>query len=108
MKFNNETLRSAINEWLKDDKKAASKYGHISNWDVSNVTNMHQFFLDAKSFNQDISSWNVSNVTDMSFMFKGSSFNQDLSSWDVSNVADFEGFSEYALLSETNKPNFIQ
>ena len=83
MKFNNETLRSAINEWLKDDKKAASKYGHISNWDVSNVT-------------------------DMSFMFKGSSFNQDLSSWDVSNVADFEGFSEYALLSETNKPNFIQ
>jgi len=83
MKFNNETLRSAINEWLKDDKKAASKYGHISNWDVSNVT-------------------------DMSFMFKGSSFNQDLSSWDVSNVADFKHFDSDTLLSETNKPNFIQ
>ena len=83
MKFNNETLRSAINEWLKDDKKAASKYGHISNWDVSNVT-------------------------DMSFMFKGSSFNQDLSSWDVSNVADFEHFDSDTPLSETNKPNFVQ
>ena len=83
LKINNDTIKTAVKEWLEDDKKAASKYGHISNWDVSNVT-------------------------DMSFMFKGSSFNQDLSSWDVSNVADFKHFDSDTLLSETNKPNFIQ
>ena len=41
----------------------------ISNWDVSNVTDMRSMFYVAQSFNQDIGSWNTSNVTDMSYMF---------------------------------------
>ena len=32
---------------------------NLSNWDVSNVTNMCGMFYDCKKFNQDISSWNV-------------------------------------------------
>ena len=36
--------------------------------------------------NGDISNWNVSNVTDMSSMFFRSKFTGDLSQWDVSNV----------------------
>jgi surface protein len=46
----------------------------ISNWDVSNVTNMSWMFYDAESFNQDINKWDVSNVKDMSFMFVYISF----------------------------------
>ena len=53
--------------------------GDISNWNVSNVTNMALMFIGLSSFNQDISSWDVSNVTNMNAMFaNASSFNQDL------------------------------
>lgn len=89
MKFNNETIRTAVKEWLDNSNEAESKYGHISNWDVSNVTDMNEMFFDADSFNQDIGKWDVSNVTDMSSMFsKAKSFNQDIGKWDVSNVTN--------------------
>ena len=61
--------------------------GLISNWNVSNVTDMSWMFSDL-DFNQDISKWDVSNVKDMSWMFSNSKFNQDISNWDVSNVTD--------------------
>ena len=57
----------------------------ISNWDVSNVTNMREM-LSVTSFNQDISSWDVSNVINIGGMFALTPFNQDISNWDVSNV----------------------
>ena len=61
--------------------------GDISQWDVSNVTNMEYMFFQCNSFNQDISEWDVSNVTNMSGMFCScEKFNQNISSWDVSNV----------------------
>ena len=66
-----------------------SKYnGDISRWDVSNVENMEGMFFDS-SFNGDISDWDVSNVTDMVYMFQSSKFNGDISKWDVSNVEQF-------------------
>ena len=49
---------------------------------------MELMFREAKEFNQDISNWDVSNVTDMALMFDGTSFNKDISNWDVSNVTD--------------------
>ena len=61
--------------------------GDISNWNISNVTNMCGMFFRCKIFNQDISSWHVSNVKNMSYMFyECESFNQDISKWDVHNV----------------------
>jgi surface protein len=69
----------------------------LSNWDVSNVTNMRGMFYNAKSFNQDLSGWGVSSVGDMGLMFyKATSFNQDISNWDVSNVTDMRGIFEFA------------
>ena len=63
--------------------------GDISNWNVSNVTDMNGMFECCTKFNQDLSEWNVSNVTDMNGMFCGcESFNQDISNWDVPNVTD--------------------
>lgn len=54
----------------------------ISEWDVSNVTNMSEMFSYASSFKGDLSNWDVSNVTNMRFMFyKASSFNGDISGW---------------------------
>ena len=38
------------------------------------------------SFNQDVSDWDVSNVTNMRFMFATSPFDQDLSNWDISGM----------------------
>jgi hypothetical protein len=34
MKFNNETLKEAVKEWLEDATKAEAMYGHISSWDT--------------------------------------------------------------------------
>jgi len=66
-----------------------SEYGPITEWDVSEVTDMSYLFFDKYSFNGDISSWNVRNVTDMNSMFNLSrDFNQDISSWDVRNVTN--------------------
>ena len=61
--------------------------GDLSNWNVSKVSNMTFIFGGCEYFNQDLSKWNVSNVTDMSYMFYNcKSFNQDISKWDVSKV----------------------
>ena len=89
LKFNNETLRKAITEWGEDKKNTIKKYGHISSWDTSEVTDMYQLFKDAKKFNDDISSWNTAQVTNMSYMFSGaSSFNQNIGSWNTAKVTD--------------------
>ena len=42
--------------------------GDISQWDVSNVTNMHRMF-EHSVFNGDISSWNVFSVKEKRYMF---------------------------------------
>jgi hypothetical protein len=67
MKFNNETLRAAVKEWVKYEDSSffsrltmnnpKGKYGHISNWDTSEVTDMRRMFSNAKSFNQPLEKW---------------------------------------------------
>jgi surface protein len=43
--------------------------GDISNWNTSQVTNMHAMFFSASAFNHDIGSWNTAQVTDMNICF---------------------------------------
>ena len=80
--FTNDTLRRAVKDYVADgDRKQriVAKYGEISNWDTSNVTNMESMFEEASSFNQPLNDWNVSNVKKMYCMFLGAtSFNQPL------------------------------
>ena len=122
MKFNNETLKAAVKQWLNDASSAEATYGHISDWDTSGVNDMCELFKEANSFNQPIGNWDVSNVTDMSGMFRyakafnqpigdwdvcnvtnmsemfygAEAFNQPIGNWDVSNVTDMSGMFRYA------------
>ena len=92
--FTNKTLRRAVKDYLAGGdrkKRIVEKYGEISTWDTSKVTNMEFMFDGASSFNQPLNKWNVSKVTDMQNMFAGArSFNQPLNqplnNWNVSNV----------------------
>ena len=63
--------------------------GNISEWNVSNVTSMYEMFQKSK-FNGDISKWNVSNVTNMSYMFEESEFNRDISMWKIDEDCNIE------------------
>ena len=66
--------------------------GDISNWDVSQVTDMSHMFAFAAAFNGDISMWNVARVTDMNRMFTwAAAFNGDISTWNVARVTDMGG-----------------
>ena len=60
----NDNIHQAVADWIVDSVSTESTYGHISNWDVSNVTDMSSLFYDS-NFNSDISDWDVSNVTNM-------------------------------------------
>ena len=93
--LNNKSIKIAVREWLENKEKAKEKYGDISTWDTSNVTNMMGLFSFnklAENFNEDISNWNVSKVKDMSNMFNNArKFNQPLNKWNVSEVKDMSG-----------------
>ena len=104
--FENRTeLRGALILWKDNKDKCIEKYGHISHWDTSSVTDMSYMF--AMSFNQDISRWNTSSVTDMDSMFGvASSFNQDISNWDTRKfISMFNVFNSCNILEEY-KPEF--
>ena len=78
---------------------------------VSNVTTMYRMFGAAIAttsvFNQDISNWNVTNVTDMGRMFESATtFNQDLSTWSVDNVTFCSNVATGATAWVLDKPNF--
>ena len=96
----NININQAVDLWFYNQVSAEETYGNISEWDVSNVTNMYRLFWADESSGgmggslpiceneADISNWDVSNVTNMSQMFMGSCFEGDISNWDVSNVTD--------------------
>jgi len=92
IKFNDETIREAVKEWLENEELAETKYGHISSWDTTGVTDMSKLFFDAHTFNQPLNAWVVSNVSNMSGMFYNAKlFNHFLENWVVSNVNDMSG-----------------
>lgn len=91
MKFNNETLRIAVEEWLGDEITAEAKYGHIIGWDTSEATDMSDLFYYTSKFNESINNWDVSKVTNMRDMFFGAeAFNQSIGNWDVISVTDIK------------------
>jgi surface protein len=123
-RLTDENFKQAIDLWFENKEECKFRFGHISDWntsrvtnmegtfyyrrnfnerigqwDVSKVTNMGRMFYEATQFNQDIGQWDVSNVTEMGWMFAGASlFNQDIGHWDVSSVTNMRGMFAAASL----------
>ena len=88
---------TAVNLWFSNEANATATYGHISNWDVSAVTDMNGTFKDKTTFNEDISDWDTSAVTNMSNMFSGATaFNQDIGDWNTSAVTNMHALFQGA------------
>lgn len=49
--FTNDTLREAVKLWLENRQQAIQMHGHISGWNVFNVTDMDSIFANALAFN---------------------------------------------------------
>jgi surface protein len=120
-----ENIHKAVSHWCSDRAEAETIYGHISEWNVSKVTNMKDLFHDCKGggkkvifdpktltdkelnvrpyFNEDITQWDVSQVTDMSHMFAGLKvFNQPIGIWNTKNVKNMQGMFSNANLFNQN------
>ena len=85
------------------------KYIDISEWDVSNATNMTRMFCWCKELESigDISKWDVSKVNSMIHMFFDcKKFNQDISNWDVSNVMGRVGMFYGCPIKNEYEPKF--
>jgi len=71
------------------------EYIDISDWNVSNITNMNWMFNVCHELRSigNISKWNVSNAEDMSGMFRSCYMLEsigDLSKWKVSNIENMQ------------------
>ena len=95
-------IKAAAHAWASPTTRATAQitYGHINDWETSQVTTMEKLFYgndwgggdaNMRSFNDDISRWDTSNVTTVNFMFfQAHAFNGDLSRWDTSKVTTME------------------
>lgn len=83
--------KTALITAIREEIKRQGSHADLNCIDTSAIKNMRELFNKFKTFNGDISEWNVSNVTDMADMFNGSDFNGDISKWDVRNVKDMTG-----------------
>ena len=107
VKLTNETIREAVRAFCEegggtaratmDSPNATAKYGPVSSWDVSGVTNMSNLFKGMKAFNQPIGEWRVDQVTNMRSMFEGAAaFNQPIGEWRVDQVTDMRSMFDGA------------
>ena len=82
--FYNHTENCGLFEYSK------FKYIDISDWNVSNVTNMRNMFYMCKQLKSiDISDWDVSNVENVGYMFSSCISLEsigDISDWKVSRI----------------------
>ena len=75
--ISNTNVQNVVNSWFSSPNPVESTYGNITDWDVSNVTNMSQLFHENTDFDSDLSSWDISNVTNMYMMFHSSGLSTD-------------------------------
>jgi surface protein len=91
-KLTDENFKEAVKLWFENEEECKWRFGHISFWNTSQVTNMEKAFDHREDFNEDISRWDVSSVTNMQRMFYWAiQFTGDLSQWDVSRVSNMSG-----------------
>ena len=69
--------------------QAEAKYGPVSAWDVSAVTDMEDLFRGCAAFDQPLGAWRVDQVTNMAYMFCGAAaFDQPIGAWKVDQATN--------------------
>jgi surface protein len=85
--LDNNSIREAVNLFLKNPMKACRIFGPIEDWNTEKVTAMYRLFYNARYFNEDISLWDTGKVGNMACMFQGAvTFDQDIGGWQVGSV----------------------
>jgi surface protein len=69
-RLTDENFKQAIALWFENKEECKFRFGHISDWNTSRVTNMEGAFYNRSNFNENIGQWDVSNVTNMRAMFQ--------------------------------------
>jgi surface protein len=90
-------LRHIVLEWVAGRTSVIiEQYGHISDWNVSHITNMKNLFYNTPAIVDDISKWQTDSVITMESMFQSNSvFNSNISAWNtgvVTNMAYSKSF----------------
>ena len=104
--------KEELQDLLKQLIEERGNEGNFNDINTSEITDMSGLFDNIDNdnrdkFNGDISNWDVSNVTDMYSMFYGcKSFNQPLDNWDVSNVKYNQKIFYNCPIEEKYKPKF--
>ena len=88
----NDSLRKAVNYYLKDTMVGEAVYGPIQDWDTSEVTDMSRLFEGLVDFHEaGIAQWNTAQVTSFAYMFAGCrAFDAPLD-WDFASATTLEG-----------------
>ena len=96
-------LKAALDAWIANTANATAQYGHISTWNISQITSFQSLLFNKSTFNEDISMWDVSNVNNFNDSFYGtSSFNQNLGNWDMSSISNASNMLDNSGLSNAN------
>ncbi len=104
----NKNIAHAVNLWDVDERICKEKYGDISTWDVSRVTEMEWMFDGKDLKGCDLSNWDVSNVKSMKGMFARSyvSLSNGIQNWIPKNLEDCDYMFYEAFLSSDYKFTF--
>ena len=79
-------LRVAPHSFAPTHLQVSSFNQDIDAWNVSQVTDMRQFFCRALAFNQPLGSWQVGRVRNMEQMFyEPGGFDQDINAWECAD-----------------------
>ncbi len=93
--LDNNSIREAVSLWCSTQTDCQTdcssvpspktlcllKFGDISLWNTTNVTDMNRLFYNKPTFNDDIHYWDTCNVSDMRGMFCAATlFNQPIGS----------------------------
>jgi hypothetical protein len=62
-RLTDENFKRAIALWFENKEEGKFRFGHISDWNTSRITNMEEAFYNRSDFNEDIGRWNVGRVT---------------------------------------------
>jgi hypothetical protein len=92
--FDNQSIRRAVGDWHSDDESMLcyNKWGNISEWNTTGVTNIDELFSRSQIDLVDLSQWDTSNMVSMADTFRSYSGNpKSVAAWDVGSVTNFSG-----------------